>query len=114
MLLTPSLCHKLSHLVGPPPPSNVTYFMDCPKRATQENKYIFKHRSKTSFLMLPCMNTGAIIEYEFVLTGSTTIRLRTFRLRHFDRLQTIRLRTFRLRHFDRLQTFRLQTFRLLL
>ena len=31
MLLTPSLCHKLSHLLGPPPPSSVTYFMDGPK-----------------------------------------------------------------------------------
>ena len=29
MLLTPSPCHKLSHL-GPPPPSSVTYFMDGP------------------------------------------------------------------------------------
>ena len=29
MLLTPSLCHKLSHFLGPPPPS-VTYFMDGP------------------------------------------------------------------------------------
>src|SRR6218665_2989114 len=26
----PSLCHKLSHLLGPPPPSSVTYFMDGP------------------------------------------------------------------------------------
>src|SRR6218665_1795268 len=24
----PSPCHKLSHLLGPPPPSSVTYFMD--------------------------------------------------------------------------------------
>src|SRR6218665_3573112 len=23
-------CHKLSHLLGPPPPSSVTYFMDGP------------------------------------------------------------------------------------
>ena len=30
MLLTPSLCHKLSHLLGPPPPSSMTYFMDGP------------------------------------------------------------------------------------
>src|SRR6218665_3201513 len=30
MLLTPSPCHKLSHLLGPPPPSSVTYFMDGP------------------------------------------------------------------------------------
>src|SRR6218665_2628003 len=26
--LPPPLCHKLSHLLGPPPPSSVTYFMD--------------------------------------------------------------------------------------
>ena len=30
MLLTPSLCHKLSQFLGPPPPSSVTYFMDGP------------------------------------------------------------------------------------
>src|SRR6218665_372953 len=31
MRLTPSLCHKLSHLLGPPQPSScVTYFMDGP------------------------------------------------------------------------------------
>ena len=30
MLLTPSPCHKLSHLLGPPPPSSVTHFMDGP------------------------------------------------------------------------------------
>ena len=30
MLLTPLPCHKLSHLLGPPPPSSVTYFMDGP------------------------------------------------------------------------------------
>src|SRR6218665_2786231 len=27
----PSLCHKLSHPLGPPTPSSVTYFMDGPK-----------------------------------------------------------------------------------
>ena len=27
----PTPCHKLSHLLGPPPPSSVTYFMDGPK-----------------------------------------------------------------------------------
>jgi len=26
----PPPCHKLSHLLGPPPPSSVTYFMDGP------------------------------------------------------------------------------------
>ena len=26
--LDPLPCHKLSHLLGPPPPSSVTYFMD--------------------------------------------------------------------------------------
>ena len=30
MLLTPSPYHKLSHLLGLPPPSSVTYFMDGP------------------------------------------------------------------------------------
>src|SRR6218665_265760 len=30
MLLDPSPCHKLSHLLGPHPPSSVTYFMDGP------------------------------------------------------------------------------------
>ena len=30
MLFTPSPCHKLSHLLGPPPSSSVTYFMDGP------------------------------------------------------------------------------------
>ena len=30
MLFTPSPCHKLSHLLGPPAPSSVTYFMDGP------------------------------------------------------------------------------------
>jgi len=30
MLFTPSPCHKLSHLLGPPPTSSVTYFMDGP------------------------------------------------------------------------------------
>jgi len=30
MLLTPSLCHKRSHLLGPPPPSSMTYFMGGP------------------------------------------------------------------------------------
>ena len=28
--LDPSLCHKLSHLLGPLTPSSVTYFMDGP------------------------------------------------------------------------------------
>src|SRR6218665_2024362 len=28
--LPPSPCHKLSHLLGPPPPSSVTYLMDGP------------------------------------------------------------------------------------
>ena len=28
--LDPLPCHKLSHLLGPPPPSSVTYFMDSP------------------------------------------------------------------------------------
>jgi len=28
--LPPPLCHKLSHLLGPPPLSSVTYFMDGP------------------------------------------------------------------------------------
>src|SRR6218665_1899286 len=28
--LYPSLCHKLSHLLGPPPPSSVTFVMDGP------------------------------------------------------------------------------------
>ena len=28
MLFNPSPCHKLSHLLGPPPPLSVTYFMD--------------------------------------------------------------------------------------
>ena len=28
--LSPSPCHKLSHLLGPPSPSGVTYFMDGP------------------------------------------------------------------------------------
>ena len=35
MLLTPSPCHKLSHLLGPPPPS-VTYFMDGPYTNTRK------------------------------------------------------------------------------
>jgi len=31
MFLTPSIpCHKLSHLLGPPLPSSVAYFMDSP------------------------------------------------------------------------------------
>src|SRR6218665_2677516 len=30
MLFDPSPCHKLSHLLGPSPPSSVTYFMDGP------------------------------------------------------------------------------------
>ena len=29
---SPSLCHKLSHFLGPPPRSSVTYFMDGPFR----------------------------------------------------------------------------------
>src|SRR6218665_576493 len=29
--LSPSPCHKLSHLLGPPSPSSVTYFMDGPQ-----------------------------------------------------------------------------------
>ena|SRR6218665_1989421 len=32
----PSSCHKLSHLLGPPPTSSVTYFMDGP-RPTSRN-----------------------------------------------------------------------------
>ena len=30
MLFTPSPCHKLSHLLGPPTPASMTYFMDGP------------------------------------------------------------------------------------
>src|SRR6218665_1952327 len=30
----PPLCHKLSHHLGPPPPSSVTYFMDGPLHAS--------------------------------------------------------------------------------
>ena len=30
MLFTPSPCHKLSHFLGTPLPSSVTYFMDGP------------------------------------------------------------------------------------
>ena len=46
MLLTPSPCHKLSHLLGPPPPSSMTYFMDGPLG-------IFPFRSHQSFGLLP-------------------------------------------------------------
>ena len=46
MLFTPPTpCHKLSHLLGPPPPSSVTYFMDGPKTLDQiQNIYEFKQR----------------------------------------------------------------------
>ena len=37
MLLDPSPCHKLSNLLGPPPPSSVTYFMDGP----QQDKHVY-------------------------------------------------------------------------
>ena len=30
LLIPPPPCHKLSHLLGPPQPSSVTYFMDGP------------------------------------------------------------------------------------
>ena len=33
--LYPLPCHKLSHLLGPPPPSSVTYFMDGPLTVCQ-------------------------------------------------------------------------------
>ena len=33
MLLDPFLCHKLSHLLGPPPLSSVTHFTDGPSPA---------------------------------------------------------------------------------
>src|SRR6218665_207335 len=40
MLLTSSLCHKLSHLLGPHPPSSVTYFMDGPRLIwTDQSEY---------------------------------------------------------------------------
>src|SRR6218665_1927519 len=35
MVFTLSPCHKLSHLLGPPPPSSVTYFMDGPLTVAQ-------------------------------------------------------------------------------
>src|SRR6218665_1192759 len=37
MLLTPSPCHKLSHLLGPPPPSSVT------RGATKGGWRVLKH-----------------------------------------------------------------------
>src|SRR6218665_2719876 len=35
MLYTPSPCHKLSHLLEPPPLSSMTYFMDGPYTTCQ-------------------------------------------------------------------------------
>jgi len=35
---TPSPCHKLSHFLGPPSPSSVTYFMDGPLPLSQTTK----------------------------------------------------------------------------
>ena len=45
MLLTPSPSHKLSHLLGPPTPLSVTYFMDGPfvsLNLASLNRTIFK------------------------------------------------------------------------
>src|SRR6218665_76877 len=33
------LCHKLSHLFGPPPPSSVTYFMNGPKELFHQSSF---------------------------------------------------------------------------
>ena len=44
-LYPPSPCHKLSHLLGPPPPSSVTYFMDGPQ------VYVASARTMTYILL---------------------------------------------------------------
>jgi len=47
MLFTPSPCHKLSHLLGPPPPpSSVTYFLEGPLPFAAEFM-IFRKRKST-------------------------------------------------------------------
>src|SRR6218665_2022022 len=67
MLLTPPpLCPKLSHLLGPPPPSSVTYFMDVPP---WKNPFFKICLEKSIFYgNLP----GKI---EFLLPGSTTPKI---------------------------------------
>src|SRR6218665_980186 len=53
--LDPLSCHKLSHLLGPPPPSSVTYFMDGPywqneaNHKTTKRQKIEKHFAALSF-----------------------------------------------------------------
>ena len=60
--LDPLPCHKLSHLLGPLPPSSVTYFMDGPKAdnkyflaisyATIERFYVLHKITSNTFVLL--------------------------------------------------------------
>src|SRR6218665_3140538 len=54
MLFTPSLCHKLSHLLGPPPPlSSVTYFMDGPLPFAAEFMIFRRREVLSKYKLIP-------------------------------------------------------------
>ena len=69
MLLTPSLCHKLSHLLGPPPPSSVTYmyFMDGPQRLL----WFIGNLQYYNLGGIKAIYTS-LTEYQYIVTYETT------------------------------------------
>src|SRR6218665_3169745 len=54
--LYPSLCHKLSHLLGSLPPSSVTYFMDGPQPALLDHHPVSPFLAPR-FLLISCSST---------------------------------------------------------
>src|SRR6218665_2546719 len=91
--LYPLPCHKLSHLLGPPPPSSVTYFMDGPcrqnvcRRSVVESPYRsplygpFRQATNGPFQMRRPLLTSVVhdptISFNPILIHSNTRLLRT-------------------------------------
>ena len=60
-LYLPPPCHKLSHLLGPSPPSSVTYFMDCPKGKTPKRtnfRIVTSRASRSSASVKPAIQVS--------------------------------------------------------
>ena len=63
--LPPPPCHKLSHLLGPPPhPSSVTYFMDGPQSHLRH--WYTQINSISSLMFLDPSKTELILMHELV------------------------------------------------
>src|SRR6218665_1750390 len=81
MLMTPSPCHKLSHLLGPPPPSSVTYFMDGPKERVTDISIERSTCIDRQMMRRPRVqvdNMHAQLHMYIVLLGCNSCGLRSF------------------------------------